>query len=357
MRGILGDGSDEGTRAAACRIVGEILAEEEERRAAPQAHERQADRRSRDDLVDAVAIEIGQAYPHAVLGARRIGEEAAERVEVRAAPHPHVRAAAVDRSRPRHDVGEPVPVDVARGDVDPAHEGRVVGEEAADLRERRAVPHPHVRSAPEPRAGDDVGEAVAVDVARGHVHAAGECRVVGEEAADWREGHAVPDPDVRSAAGPRAGDDVRAAIAVDVARGDEHASGERRVVREEAADLGERHAIPHAHVRAAAGPRPGDDVELPVAVHVAERDAHASDKRRIVREEAPIGARRVDHAHRRRRTRARRGDEFLRGRCRGNRESRQQGNTNRTKFALRHVESLTEYEWRECVVRGRRAQV
>ena len=70
-------------------------------------------------------------------------------------------------------------------------------------------------------------------------HAAGEARIIGEEAADDRgEGRSAgsaEDFDVRSAAGTRSGDHIDPAVAVHVARRHEHAAGEARVIGEETA--------------------------------------------------------------------------------------------------------------------------
>src|SRR5262249_59837095 len=75
-----------------------------------------------------------------------------------------------------------------------------------------------------PRVGADDGgaDAVAVDAPRRHRHAAWEAGE-GEEAGDHRAALAVEDLDVRARAGRAgAGDDVGGAVAVDVADGHTH---------------------------------------------------------------------------------------------------------------------------------------
>ena len=57
-------------------------------------------------------------------------------------------------------------------------------------------------------SGDNVGFAVAVHVADGHVDAAGEFRIVGEERSEFLERSAVERLNVRAATGPGPGDDV-----------------------------------------------------------------------------------------------------------------------------------------------------
>src|SRR5205807_2416249 len=117
---------------------------------------------------------------HPAAEAGRVGEEALEERAIGAAEDFDVRPAA--SPGPGDDVRLAVAIDVASGDVDPAGEARVVGEEAHEERTVGAAEDLDVRASPGPGAGDDVGDAVAVDVADGHPHAAGEGRIVGHEA-------------------------------------------------------------------------------------------------------------------------------------------------------------------------------
>src|SRR5262249_59256871 len=120
---------------------------------------------------------------------------------------------------PGHDVAQSVPAQIACGHRAPAGEARVVGEERPQDRAIRTAEDPDVRAAAGAGRGDDVRHAVALDVADRHVHAPGEARVVGEERPQDRAVEAAHDLDVRTAAGTGPGHDVRHAVPVDVAHG------------------------------------------------------------------------------------------------------------------------------------------
>src|SRR5205823_3238975 len=126
-----------------------------------------------------------------------------------------------------------------------------------------------VGAAARPGAGDDVGPAVAGQVARGDEHAAGEGPAVGEEALDAAAGGAAEHLDVRATARAGAGNDVGLAVAVHVAGGHGHAAAKQRVVGEERMDHGSRQAVEDLDVGAARGARAGDEVGEAVAVDVA----------------------------------------------------------------------------------------
>jgi hypothetical protein len=85
----------------------------------------------------------------------------------------------------------------------------------------------HVRPAAEAGPGDHIRFAVVVHVAGRHLDAAGEGGVVGEEAQQGGTVAAADDLDVRAAGRPGAGDEVGEAVAVDVAGRDEGAAGEQ----------------------------------------------------------------------------------------------------------------------------------
>src|SRR5262249_55724389 len=125
-----------------------------------------------------------------------------------------------------------VAIDVAGGDVDAASKEGVKGEELGEDSLGAGVEHLDVRAAQLAGARDDVGLAVAVDVAGRHADAAAEVRLVGEVLAD--DGAVgVEDADVRAAAGAGAGNDLGLAVAVDVGGGDVDAAEEADVVGEE----------------------------------------------------------------------------------------------------------------------------
>src|SRR5262249_33868251 len=103
--------------------------------------------------------------------------------------------------------------------------------------------------------------------------------------ADHRPVGPAEDPDVRPAARAGAGDDVREAVAVDVGRGDEHPATERGRIGEKAADGAgqelERPAVKYFDVRPASRAGGGNDVRNAVAVDVAAGHAHAAAERAV----------------------------------------------------------------------------
>src|SRR5262249_37886761 len=150
------------------------------------------------------------------------------------AEHFDVRAAAVTRSG--DDVGRAVPVHVADRDADATAEVRVVCEERHEQPAAVTAKHLDVRAATLAGPGDDVGTAVAMEVAGGYVPAAAESRGVGEESEQSPPAGSAECPDVRAAAVAGAGDDVGRAVAVDIADRHTHPTAEGRVVSEVAAD-------------------------------------------------------------------------------------------------------------------------
>src|SRR5690349_20003011 len=112
---------------------------------------------------------------------------------------------AVDDARD-DDVGAAVAIDVGRGDAHGTSDSGQ-GEEAADLRATYPVEDLDVAVVAAVGDDDDVVGAVAVDVARRHVHPAHEGGLEGEEAEALRSGVAVENLDVAGTVG-RAGDDV-----------------------------------------------------------------------------------------------------------------------------------------------------
>src|SRR5262249_1720152 len=180
-----------------------------------------------DDVGEAVAVDVGDADEDAALelGAarrRRIGQKARQQVAVvdvaRPGEHLDVRHRALAGAD--DDVVDAVAVDVARRHACAAHEV-AEGAAVADQLPRGAVEHldaavDALGAAVSVGADDDVGAAVAVDVAAGDVDAAGEARRHREEAHDLLAGAAVEDLDVPAGgARRRAGDYVGVAVAGD----------------------------------------------------------------------------------------------------------------------------------------------
>src|SRR5262249_62405083 len=98
---------------------------------------------------------------------RAKGEEEIERGQVGATQHTQVGAAA--GPRPEHQVGLAVAIDVLRCYSHPADELRGVCEEAVQRHVAHAIEHLDVAPPPaRPRSGDEVGQAVAVDVTGRH---------------------------------------------------------------------------------------------------------------------------------------------------------------------------------------------
>src|SRR5262249_51066776 len=129
----------------------------------------------------------------------RVGVETAQHGQIGPTEDHDVRVGA--RARPGDDVGVAVAIDVAGRHGNAAEEARGVGEEAGDLRPGDAVEDLDVRAGARADAGDDVGDAVAGDVAGGHVDAAREGRAVGEEAEAFGAGGVVEDAHHRRIAG------------------------------------------------------------------------------------------------------------------------------------------------------------
>jgi len=288
---------------------------------AQDAHVRRASGTgARHHLHGAVAVDVGGADPHAAGERRFVGPEA-RCLDLRVAHDPeHADVRAAGGSRARDELVDAVPVEIAAGDTDAAGERRFVAPEARrpDERSARELEHPHVRAAGRTGAGDDLVDAIAVEVAGADVDAAGERRFVGVEAREYRERAAVVAErlNVRPASGTGARDDVADSVAVDVAHRHFHTAGEDGLVRVEARDLVQAaRETERAHLRGAARARAGDDVGESVPVDVAARDRHAARERGIVGEETRElrhrAARQLQHAHMRTAAGSRAGDDLV----------------------------------------------
>src|SRR5207253_8948203 len=122
-----------------------------------------------------------------------------------------------------------------------------------------AVEDAHVGRAALALADDDVGPAVAVDVAGRHVDAVGEV-AKGGEVLQQRAVRAAESEHVGAAAHAGTGDDVGPAVAVDVAAAHADAAREGGIVREEVVQGAAILAAEDIHVRAAAGVGADDNV-------------------------------------------------------------------------------------------------
>src|SRR5206468_253074 len=98
---------------------------------------------------------------------------------------------------------------------------------------------------------EDVGMAVAVDIAGPDRDAAASRERVGEEIGELQAVLTAEDANAGGATGPGAGDDIRETIAIHIARCDPRSVANRRLVGEEAADLVAIQPAEDLHVRAA----------------------------------------------------------------------------------------------------------
>src|SRR5262249_29207414 len=152
-----------------------------------------------DDVGAAIAIEITGRHAHAAAEGGAEGEEVAEELSRGSAEDAHLRQAA--RVGATDDVGPAIAVDVAGGHVRAAREQRREREEVAEHREGLAVEDAHLRRRAGARGAKDVGHTVAADVADGHANTASEARGEGEEATLDQAGGGIIDVDLRRATG------------------------------------------------------------------------------------------------------------------------------------------------------------
>src|SRR5262249_32180871 len=111
------------------------------------------------------------------------------------------------------------PTKVVLSTTDKDATGKTGGEreEAVELRPRQAIQQAHLRPATRPRRGEDA-RTTGDRGAGPHAHAAGEFRRQSVEARQLRPVQTAEHRDLRPAAPLRPRDDVGAAVAVDVAR-------------------------------------------------------------------------------------------------------------------------------------------
>src|SRR5262249_13249022 len=150
--------------------------------------------------------------------------------------------------RAADDVGLAVAVDVPGRDRDAAGVLGVEGQVALQQAAVGAGEDLDLAAAALGQADDEVGVAVAVDVPGRDVDAAGVVQRPGRETVEQGQVGAAEDLDVGAAAGPGAGDDVGDAVAVDVADRHPPLAGEARVV---GGDPPQEHEV--------AGPEEADD--------------------------------------------------------------------------------------------------
>ena len=136
-------------------------------------------------------------------------------------------------------------------------------------------------------AGDDVGFAVACDIASAHIDAAKVLGCVGVEALLGGAGCAIEHAYIGRAARSGAGDDLGLAIAVHIARGDTHTAEKLLSVGVKRADHGECVAIEHQHMGGHTGARAGDEVGHAVTVDITLGHGHGTQVTGPVRRNGP----------------------------------------------------------------------
>ena len=121
------------------------------------------------------------------------------------------------------------------------------------------------------RPGDDVRDAIAVEIPCGDIRTAGEVRTIRGEILDRLGRRRVEDPHPSRHARTAGRDDVRATVVVEVRCRDPNAAPLVGVEREEIGDRRASLAIDHFHTRSATLIGADDDVRSAVVVHVTNR--------------------------------------------------------------------------------------
>src|SRR5262249_12436042 len=154
-------------------------------------------------------------------------------------------------------------------DADAAVESRIVDEEIAVQLAGLAGVNLDFRLATGALADDHVGKAIAIDVAAGDEDASGEVGAKRKHALQKGEIGSAKDFDMRPAPRTGAGDDVGESIVIHIARADARSTGECLAIRVETLQQREIGAAEHLDVGPAAGPGTGNDVRPAVAIDVA----------------------------------------------------------------------------------------
>src|SRR5205814_1772500 len=138
------------------------------------------------------------------------------------------------------------------------------------------IEHADLRAAAGAGAGDDLEAAVAVHVARGDGDAAGEALIVGEVLLQEGAVLAAENADLGPAAGAGAADHVVETVAVDVAGRDVDAAREAGIEGEEIVEGGKILAADDADARPTAGAGGAQNVADAVVIHVADGHVDAA---------------------------------------------------------------------------------
>jgi hypothetical protein len=229
---------------------------------------------------------------------QRPGEEALLNRPGVALKHLDLRSAA--RTGSGDELADAIAVQVADRDIHATAEVRIERHETSDKCVSCTVVDPDVRPAGFAGSHDDGGAGYRAHLADGHVHAAAEIDAEGDDVPLHVAGR-VKDFNMRAAARTRSRDD--AAHAVEHTGGDGDTAAQRPVVGHEVEELGSGGAIKDFNVRATADAGAGDDVGKAVRVQVGDGHVDTADKGRVVGEELAgqlAGRSVIDADHRRR---------------------------------------------------------
>src|SRR6185312_12270315 len=214
-----------------------------------------------------------------------------------------------------HEVGLVVAVDVLDRLADAAAIGGEAREEVGDrvgngvegavVEQHRAIDDFGSRPATRPGTEDQIGLAVAVDVAHADVSTVAEGVVEGEEVADGvdelalGEGGAIVDGDARAAGEAGRDDEIVEAVAGHVAGSGAGPAAEAGVAdAEEVRELREAAAVINLHARPAALVRRDDEIREAVVLNVPFGDEHAAAERvEWLHVEDGLPGLAVDHFH------------------------------------------------------------
>ena len=236
------------------------------------------------DIGVTVAIEVVGGHAHTAREGGIIGQELSQEGCVRAAENLDIggRAGAVTDD----DIVKAIAVEIGGGHGQAAAERGRRGKETGQFGMGMAVENADARQAAGAIGGDDIRAAIAVDVAGGHANAAAEAGAFDVVLEDHGSGTAVEDLD--QGAAPRIGphDDIGMTVAVDIAGGHEDAIDLARTIGGEGAErAGEQLAglaVKDVDERAAAGAGGGGDIRGTIPIHVTNGDPHAAAERGIV---------------------------------------------------------------------------
>src|SRR5947207_1957891 len=177
-----------------------------------------------------------------------------------------------------NDVGCRVAVNVTGSYIDTTGQVCIVGKETLQQGQVHSVKDFHVRPAARARSGNDIGAPIPVNVAGGHAHAACEKRRISKETKKRVTGGAVEHSHYWQSTTIRTDNDVGLAVAIDVAGCHIYTATIKAREREEAANKTAAYSVKHSYMRPHSGPGSGDDVSKAIAVDIANSHTNAAGK-------------------------------------------------------------------------------